>query len=230
MVKTLNEEGFTAPEGGQWVLSQLQKVLDRIRLNRIASQCESFLEECQNQLFSSTQIIEALHQKGIPGLKRSAWDIEQLKKLSVRIQQIKEMTLINQFLIDLLPLLRKNAPKTGWASREQLMECVQAPVVQKNLQAFPEGMNTLNTALESAVKHLSIYLKIVKTHLEQLAKVLELKTHHHTTLDRVDFPKPLRQVMQLFQNLDLNDLAQLENLALESLSWTERTQVATQTL
>jgi hypothetical protein len=37
MVKTLNEEGFTAPEGGKWVLSQLQKVLDRVRLNEVCT-------------------------------------------------------------------------------------------------------------------------------------------------------------------------------------------------
>ena len=41
MVKYLNDEGFTAPEGGRWVLSQLQKVLERVKLNELAQNVRS---------------------------------------------------------------------------------------------------------------------------------------------------------------------------------------------
>ncbi len=218
MVKALNEEGFTAPEGGQWVLSQLQKVLDRIRLNTLAYQCQAFMDECQDHFLNSTQIIEALHERGIPSLKGSTWDIEQLKKLSDRIQQIEEITLIHQFVIDLLPLLKDSA-SAPLSNEELFTRCMNAPIVQKNLCAFPEGMHTLDAALESAVKHLTIYLKIVKTHLEQLAKVLQLESHHHTTVEKLDFPKPLSQLMHLFRTLEANDITRLESLALESLTW-----------
>jgi len=219
MVKALNEEGFTAPEGGQWVLSQLQKVLDRIRLNTIAYQCQAFMAECQDHFLNSTQIIEALREKGIASFKGAAWDIVQLKKLSDRIQQIEEMTLIHQFVIDLLPLLRDTPHQPALSNRALLIKCMNARIVQSNLAAFPEGLQSLDTALESSVKHLSIYLKIVKAHLDQLAKVLQLEAHHYTKVDSLDFPKPLKQLMQLFQTLEPRDMTRLENLALESLTW-----------
>jgi predicted metal-dependent hydrolase len=219
MVKALNEEGFTAPEGGQWVLSQLQKVLDRILLNTIAYQCQDFMTECQNHFLNSTQIIEALREKGIASFKGATWDITQLKKLSDRIQQIDEMIIIHQFVIDLLPLLRDTAHQPALSNTALLNKCMHAPIVQKNLSAFPEGLQSLDAALESALKHLSIYLKIVKVHLEQLAKVLQLEAHHYTKMDSLDFPKPLKQIIQLFQTLEPSDMTRLENLALASLTW-----------
>lgn len=36
MVDSLNRAGYTAPEGGKWVLSQFQKVLERLKLNEAA--------------------------------------------------------------------------------------------------------------------------------------------------------------------------------------------------
>ena len=44
MVKSLNEEGFTAPEGGKWVLSQLQKVLDRVKINEVVMQIKPIVD------------------------------------------------------------------------------------------------------------------------------------------------------------------------------------------
>ncbi len=107
MVKTLNEEGFTAPEGGKWVLSQLQKVLDRVRLNEVSRDVRAVIEQSRGEGHSEAQIAEELNTKGISSLKRSTWDEPQVKKLVARLDQIKDIELINKFVLDLLPVLHE---------------------------------------------------------------------------------------------------------------------------
>ncbi len=106
MVKTLNEEGFTAPEGGKWVLSQLQKVLDRVQLNEIALELEPTLQAFAPNT-TAAQIAEALNEKKVTPLKQPDWNEAQVKKLQDRIEQIRDITLINQFVLDLLPVLHE---------------------------------------------------------------------------------------------------------------------------
>ena len=107
MVKTLNEEGFTAPEGGKWVLSQLQKVLDRVRLNEIAIELKPFIDDLNSKASTSLQIVDALNSKSFPSLKQPCWDETQVKKLQDRIQQIQDITYINRFVLNLLPVLHE---------------------------------------------------------------------------------------------------------------------------
>lgn len=106
MVKHLNDEGFTAPEGGRWVLSQLQKVLERVRLNELAQQVAPLLPEFRNQGLSPTQMADTLNEKSIPALKRTGWSEPQVQKLLHRVHQIEEICAINQFVLQVLPILR----------------------------------------------------------------------------------------------------------------------------
>lgn len=121
MVKTLNEEGFTAPEGGKWVLSQLQKVLDRVRLNKISRELRSVVEPYRKENFTELQIAEELNSKGISSLKRSTWDEVQVKKLVSRLDQIRDIELINKFVLDLLPVLHEYR-KRGLSALDILAE------------------------------------------------------------------------------------------------------------
>lgn len=107
MVKTLNEEGFTAPEGGKWVLSQLQKVLDRVRLNEIAMDAKPILTELSTNNLTNSEIVAELNRRGVTSLKRSLWDENQVKKLLERLAQIKDIELINKFVLNLLPILHE---------------------------------------------------------------------------------------------------------------------------
>lgn len=107
MVKTLNDEGFTAPEGGKWVLSQLQKVLDRVRLNEIATEVKPLLEKLPPGNNNLQQIADFLNSQGIISLKKTPWDEPSVKKLQERIQQIQDIVLINQFVLDVLPVLHE---------------------------------------------------------------------------------------------------------------------------
>lgn len=136
MVKTLNEEGFTAPEGGKWVLSQLQKVLDRVRLNEVAREVRDFAEELRGSDNSETQIADAFNNKGISSLKRTSWDEAQVKKLLARLDQIKDIEMINKFVLDLLPLLHAYR-KRGMSSMDILIELHNAglPIRQEQAEA-----------------------------------------------------------------------------------------------
>jgi hypothetical protein len=125
MVKTLNEEGFTAPEGGKWVLSQLQKVLDRVRLNEIATELKGALDGFNNQGLSPQAIAEAFNTKTIPPLKQPGWDEAQVKKLQDRVQQIQDIVLVNRFVLDLLPLLHEYR-RRDLSSTDMLMEFQKA--------------------------------------------------------------------------------------------------------
>ena len=92
---------------------------------------------------------------------------------------------------------------------------------KRDLQSFKEGTANLEFIFESAAKHIPVYLKIIKGHIEQLAKVLELETHNHRNLEEAGLAEPVTQLMQLFQELDSEDLQLLEVLASEAKNWQE---------
>jgi hypothetical protein len=91
--------------------------------------------------------------------------------------------------------------------------------LKQDLNQFPEGTGFLDLGLESAAKHIPAYLKIVKGHIDQLAKVLELETHDQRKLENVDLAEPVTQLMRLFQDLDEHDIQLLETLAYEAHYW-----------
>jgi len=245
MVKTLNDEGFTAPEGGKWVLSQLQKVLDRVRLNEIAFETQSLIEGFKTEPNALPKIAEALNTRGVVSLKRGPWDDSQVKKLNERIQQIQDIVQINRFVLSLLPVLhafraknlaplsqvelleqaglfiRQEGAKEASMAGLNLDKGLQANIetLKQNLSHWPKGTNTLDAALEATIKHIPAYLKIVKGHIDQLAKVLELETHANRNLETVGLALPVTQLIQLFRELDEEDLQLLETLSFEAKNW-----------
>lgn len=261
MVKTLNEEGFTAPEGGKWVLSQLQKVLDRVRLNEIATEVKNLNAEWDTNALTPTDIAEALNAKAIAPLKPPLWDGPQAKKLQDRIQQIKDITLINRFVLGALPILHEYQ-RRDFSPNDMIREFAQAgmPVLENDalpngarsahdpsekqnlselqqlkqtLLSFGSGANSLAgprslaSAFESAAKHMPVYLKIIKGHIEQLAKVLELETHSHRSLENAGLAEPVVQLMQLFRELKEEDIQLLDLLAREAQHWSHLQTVET---
>jgi len=253
MVKTLNEEGFTAPEGGKWVLSQLQKVLDRVRLNEIATEVKNLSAAWDESALTQTDIAEALNAKGIVPLKLPLWNESQVKKLQDRIQQIKDITLINGFVLEALPILHgyqhRNLNPNDMIRELELagMPVREDEATQNNLQpghSNPDKQNdsglyrlkqilfsfgtegqllvgprSLACAFESAAKHMPVYLKIIKGHIEQLAKVLESEAHSRRNLEDAGLAEPVVQLMQLFRELKEEDIQLLETLAREAQHW-----------
>lgn len=107
MVMTLNEEGFTAPEGGHWVLSQLQKVIERIRMNEAALSLEKRFLEYRARHYDNTAIADMLNSLAISCPKGKDWNEEIVEKVSERIKQIHEIVRFNEFIIELMPVLEK---------------------------------------------------------------------------------------------------------------------------
>lgn len=105
MVDALNEEGFTAPEGGHWVLSQFQKVLERVHLNEMALRTEKPLLEYRARGMSNNDIVAKLNEYGVPGPKGEAWNSEWVEKVSDRIKHIHDILRFNEFVLALSPIL-----------------------------------------------------------------------------------------------------------------------------
>lgn len=109
MVEMLNLEGYTAPEGGKWVLSQLQKMLERIKVNQTAL----FLESRLNQEFSSglseAEIAERLNQeqKIMPPRGKDLWTDDLVSSIHKRSIQIRDILKFNQLIIELTPILNQ---------------------------------------------------------------------------------------------------------------------------
>lgn len=91
--------------------------------------------------------------------------------------------------------------------------------LKEDLTAFPEGMDSLANALESTTKHLPAYLRIVKTHIEQLAKVLGTENHFNRKIETTNLAEPVKQLINLFKVLEEQDLTVLEDLAKAAKNW-----------
>lgn len=107
MVQALNDEGFTAPEGGPWVLSQLQKVLERIKINEAALTLEKQFLEYRNRNKASSEIAEQLNKLGVPSPKGERWEEDIVDNVSERIKQLHDIIRFNEFVIELMPILEK---------------------------------------------------------------------------------------------------------------------------
>lgn len=103
MVQLLNDKGFFAPEGGTWVLSQLQKVLERIRLNDIALNLMFILKQYKAQGMSDSEILKALNHVELNAPSKGAWSQEDLHTLNERINILEEIIEFNEFVLDILP-------------------------------------------------------------------------------------------------------------------------------
>lgn len=105
MVDMLNLEGYTAPEGGQWVLSQLQKVLTRIKINEVALALEKQFLKFQEKDLEPEIIAEELNQQRIMPPKGKQWNSALVEQVQTRIQQIHDIIRLNELIIELKPLI-----------------------------------------------------------------------------------------------------------------------------
>lgn len=107
MVNQLNDDGFTAPEGGKWVLSQLQKVLNRIKFNEAAIALEKQVNQFKERNLNDEQICHQLNSLSVPAPKGKEWTEELVQKIKERIRQIHNIIEFHEFIINLSPILDK---------------------------------------------------------------------------------------------------------------------------
>jgi hypothetical protein len=105
MVEALNAEGYLAPEGGPWVLSQLQKVLERIDLNNLALDLCETLDEFNNKGYTPEQMAKGLKAMGIKPPNKDGWDERNLNKVIERLHTIRDLLAFNQFVLENYPVM-----------------------------------------------------------------------------------------------------------------------------
>lgn len=110
MVQRLNDEGFCAPEGGKWVLSQFQKILNRIKLNESALSLEHKCQTLKSNGLNNSQIAEEFNVLSIPSPFNGAWTDEQISILIERANLIHEIMELHEFILMLSPILEKYHP------------------------------------------------------------------------------------------------------------------------
>lgn len=107
MVMRLNDEGFFAPEGGKWVLSQLQKVLDRIKINQAAIAYEARLDKDRADGLDLEQIAEKMNLDRIPAPLGSRWTTSLVEQVINRLEQFDDIIAFNQFVLATKPIFDK---------------------------------------------------------------------------------------------------------------------------
>ncbi len=105
IVEKLNDDGYTAPEGGQWVLSQFQKVLERIKTNELALDLAPKLEEYKNNGLNNAEIAEKLNEGRIFPHRLDKWDEKAVNSVRKRLQIIKSVIKLYQLIESIEPLL-----------------------------------------------------------------------------------------------------------------------------
>jgi hypothetical protein len=91
MVAYLNQHDFFAPEGGRWVLSQFQKVYDRLKLNRLALAVRKKIEgaEINAELIHDLNLVSHhLLSKG------KTWDHQLIQQAQERLRDLEELELM----------------------------------------------------------------------------------------------------------------------------------------
>lgn len=91
MVAFLNQNGFVAPEGGVWVLSQFQKVYDRVKLNKIALAVQ---HRIKNKNINQSLIDDLNISAAFLLAKNKSWSIELIQSVQERLNDIQELALI----------------------------------------------------------------------------------------------------------------------------------------
>jgi hypothetical protein len=134
MVDALNEAGILAPEGGKWVLSQLQKVLKRIAANNLALDLTYEVEKNNYQNYSAKDLVTALNIGNFIMPSKITWD-ENL----IAIAQGRNQTIIS--VLELYEFMQK------WG-----LDINNFVAQGKSLEAIAMELNNRNIAVPQALQ------------------------------------------------------------------------------
>ena len=89
---------------------------------------------------------------------------------------------------------------------------------------------TLTEELEMSIKHIPTYTKIIKTHITQLKSVLASDKHNNKNLDNINLSPTVKQLMNIFDKLQQDDLQLLEELQNIALNWQQEETIVAEAL
>ena len=81
------------------------------------------------------------------------------------------------------------------------------------------GNTTLAEELEMSIKHIPTYTKIIKNHISQLQNVLASDKHNNKNLESINLSPTVKQLMNIFDKLQQDDLQLLEDLQNVAINW-----------
>lgn len=123
IIEHLNGQGLCAPEGGKWVLSQFQKVLERVRVNRLAfavgPNIEQMLQATSFDIIAQSLASQYSHLLS----KNKVWNLDLVKTVHMRYLALKEILQLNKMFEKHKQLLEENS----WErlSHSQICELLQ---------------------------------------------------------------------------------------------------------
>lgn len=131
MVNALNHEGIHAPEGGQWVLSQLQKVLDRMRVNDVAIALDTLFTTCHTEETTNETILERVQATNVLPPKGQQWNMSTLEDVLERHQQLIDIAKMNELIVQLAPVFKDVAVSDltpEWLVEKLMVDTAQSAV------------------------------------------------------------------------------------------------------
>ena len=87
------------------------------------------------------------------------------------------------------------------------------------LSKFPNDSNSLEIQLESCLKHLKSYMKVIRDHIPQLQTVLKTENHNYKSIENTELSTQINKLMQIFDKTSEKDLQMLEELFILTKNW-----------
>ncbi len=171
MVDALNDSGILAPEGGKWVLSQLQKVLKRIELNGTALDLTNKITKNNYANYSAHDLINALNQHEHSGEQRArkeTWDEKSLHSAQDRNKTINNVLELYGFMQQWQTEINKYV-SAGWS-----LQKIADDLNSKSL-AVPKALYADDTSASNNETNLIKWdLKLVEELLKRLDNQLKI--------------------------------------------------------
>lgn len=154
MVDKLNDSGVLAPEGGKWVLSQLQKVLKRITTNNLAIQIANEVIINNYQDYSASDLMNKLNQSKIKPFVQGEWSEEVIIAAKNRNQTI-------QHVLELYDFMQQHSPAIDkWIAEGKTLDLVAKELNTRNIKV-PKGLLTESHG-SSSIWDISLVEQIIK--------------------------------------------------------------------
>lgn len=181
IVRRLNNNGFSAPEGGKWVLSQIQKVLERIDMNNFVMSISKELEYYKKRDYTNKQILQALCELDLSMPGKKTLDELFIDEILERHQMLSDITAFNAFIakyyLKILTYFKQGADKLTSFAKELNVNQVPIP---KRIEWEYEFASCLNNKEKRELRYwtaelLQLTLSMSERRKEDIAKIVNIK-------------------------------------------------------
>lgn len=87
------------------------------------------------------------------------------------------------------------------------------------LSSFQENTDTLEIQLESSLKHIQSYIKVIKSHVPELQEVLKTENHSYKNIENINLQDSVQRLLKILEKIDDKDIMILEELCQIAKRW-----------